>query len=81
MGCGVGDTIYPLKEKYPNLKFFGCDFSSKAIEWCKLAEPYDPKKTIFQVCDLVNDEIPSDFELPDLVTLIFVLSAISPENH
>lgn len=31
--------------------------------------------------DLVNDEFPKEFESSDLVTLIFCLSAISPENY
>ena len=29
------ECISYLKEKYPNIRFFGCDFSSKAIEICK----------------------------------------------
>jgi hypothetical protein len=33
------------------------------------------------VCDLVKDEIPAYFEKGDLVTLIFVLSAVAPESH
>ena len=33
------------------------------------------------VVDLVKDPFPIEFEQPDLITLIFVLSAISPENH
>jgi len=82
MGCGVGDTIYPIKEEYPNVKLYACDFSSKAIEWVKKAPGYDPTRVIAEVCDIVKDEIPITFDPPaDLVTLIFVLSAISPENH
>lgn len=43
LGCGVGDTIYPLMKVYPTIKkYYACDFSSKAIEWVKKAEPYDP---------------------------------------
>ena len=33
-----------------------------------------------EVCDLVKNNIP-DFPSPDLASLIFVLSAIAPENH
>ncbi|KAL4481669.1 hypothetical protein ABPG74_007758 [Tetrahymena malaccensis] len=83
LGCGVGDTIYPLMPQYPAIKkFYVCDFSSKAIEWVKKAEPYDPERVVAEVADLVNDPIPATFNPPaDIVTLIFVLSAISPENH
>ena len=35
---------------------------------------------LLEVCDLVLNILPP-FEKPDLATLIFVLSAISPENH
>jgi hypothetical protein len=31
------------------------------------------------VCDLVKDPLPPNFKRPDLGTMIFVLSAISPE--
>jgi len=33
------------------------------------------------VADLVVDEIPMEMESPDFSSLIFVLCAISPENH
>ena len=34
-----------------------------------------------EVCDLVKDEIPAYFEPGDIVSLVFVLSAIAPEHH
>jgi len=50
LGCGVGDTIYPLMQLYPTIKkYYVSDFSSKAIEWVKKAEPYDPTKVIAEV--------------------------------
>ncbi len=82
LGCGVGDTIYPLLDEYKNIKrIYGVDFSAKAIEWVRKVDQYDPARVIVEVCDLVKDEIPKNIISTDLVTLIFCLSAISPENH
>ncbi|CAD8055409.1 unnamed protein product [Paramecium sonneborni] len=81
MGCGVGNALFPLKKNYTFFKkVYGFDFSKRAIDVLKTNELYD--ETVYQacVCDLVLDPLP-DFERPDLGTLIFVLSAISPENH
>jgi len=81
LGCGVGNTIFPLSQKYSNLLVYGFDFSPKAIELLKKNPEYDPKRMIVEVCDLVKDPIPMNFEAPDFCSLIFVMSAISPENH
>lgn len=81
IGCGVGNTIFPLANKYKNLMVYGFDFAPKAIELLKKNSEYNPKTMVVEVCDLVKDAIPSHFESPDFASLIFVLSAISPENH
>ena len=83
MGCGVGNTIFPLAERYPNLICYGFDFSPRAINILKEGSEYKAKqdKIFAEVCDLVLDPIPASFAKPDFCTLIFVLSAISPENH
>lgn len=81
MGCGVGNALFPLKTSYPFFrKVYGFDFSKKAIDVIKASELYKPDEFEVCVCDLVLDPLPN-FERPDLATLIFVLSAISPENH
>lgn len=81
LGCGVGNTIFPLAQKYPNLQMFGFDFAPKAIELLRKSADFDPKRMTVEVCDLVKDAIPANFDSPDFCSLIFVLSAISPENH
>ena len=32
MGCGVGNTLFPLLRDYPFFDFLGCDISATAIE-------------------------------------------------
>ena len=62
MGCGVGNTLYPLKVNYPFFrKVYGFDFSKKAIDVIKTAEYYKPEEFEVCVCDLVLDPLPVEF--------------------
>jgi methyltransferase-like protein 6 len=83
MGCAVGNTIFPLCQSYKNIFCYGFDFSPNAIDILKESEEYkkNTDRIVVAVCDLVLDPIPVSFEKPDFCTLIFVLSAISPENQ
>ena len=36
VGCGVGNTIYPLREECPALFFYGCDLSPRAVDIVKV---------------------------------------------
>lgn len=36
VGCGVGNTVYPLLEENPNLFIYAFDFSKIAIELLKV---------------------------------------------
>lgn len=82
LGCGVGNTLYPLVESFPNIICYGFDFSPRAVKMIQENEVTlkHPGQIIVEVADLVKDPIPVSFPAPDLATLIFVLSAISPEN-
>lgn len=53
----------------------------RAINLIKEHKEYNQEIIKVDVCDIVTDNFPKDFLNPDLVTLVFVLSAISPENH
>uniref|UniRef100_A0A914CC79 tRNA N(3)-methylcytidine methyltransferase n=1 Tax=Acrobeloides nanus TaxID=290746 RepID=A0A914CC79_9BILA len=82
-GCGVGNLIFPLMEFYPYWKFCGFDFSNHAIQLLNdRAEKLDVK--IFShVLDITDEDAVAGLQLPsaDLISLVFVLSAISPNKH
>ncbi|KAJ1973326.1 hypothetical protein H4R35_004177 [Dimargaris xerosporica] len=82
VGCGVGNFIFPLLESNPGLFAYACDFSPRAVEMVKSHAQYDTARCQAFVCDLTADEL-SDTVPPatiDLVSMIFVLSAIPPEK-
>jgi SAM-dependent methyltransferase len=83
VGCGVGNTLFPLYEDLPLLSIQGCDISAKAIEIIKESPQYSPKTFNVSVCDISKQLLPFEDNSSEIVTLIFTLSALSPEqfNH
>ncbi|KAI4377833.1 hypothetical protein MLD38_015405 [Melastoma candidum] len=82
VGCGAGNTIYPLIATYPNVFVHACDFSSRAVDLVKTHKDFTENRIDAFVCDLTADDL-SQFVPPasvDIVTMIFVLSAVSPEK-
>lgn len=83
MGCGVGNTVFPLLESNPNLFFYAFDFSARAVQLLKEHPLYaSTGRCSGHVCDIVNDPLPTEIALQslDFVMMIFVLSAISPQK-
>lgn len=83
VGCGVGNLIFPLiAESYNNYFVYACDFSPRAVELVKANDLYDPTKMTAFTCDITKEDVFK--EIPpqslDIITMIFVLSAIHPEN-
>lgn len=83
VGCGVGNLIFPLiAEKMNDYFIYACDFSPRAIEFVKHNNLYDEKSMKAFTCDITSEEIFN--EIPeqslDIITMIFVLSAIHPNN-
>ena len=81
MGCGVGNSFYPLIVRVPNLYINAFDFSKRAINMSKTHPMYEKEKYRINVydLDLVKDDIPNKNN--DYGILMFVLSAIKPEEH
>lgn len=84
VGCGVGNTVFPVLKtnNNPNLKVYCCDFSPTAIQIVKEHQDYTPDRCNAFVCDITDDSAPVPFSNNslDIIILIFVLSAISPEK-
>ncbi|KAK3811137.1 MAG: S-adenosyl-L-methionine-dependent methyltransferase, partial [Benniella sp.] len=84
IGCGAGNTMFPmlLESKNPELFVYGCDFSSTAVEVVRSNPNYDEKRCKAFVWDLGGDDIPPEVqpESMDVLVLIFVLSALHPDK-
>ncbi|XP_063342716.1 tRNA N(3)-methylcytidine methyltransferase METTL6 isoform X2 [Pelmatolapia mariae] len=67
-GCGVGNCIFPLLEDDLNIFVYACDFSPRAVEFVR--------------CDLTKDDLMENVpeSSVDVITLIFVLSAVHPDK-
>jgi SAM-dependent methyltransferase len=85
LGCGVGNTIFPLQEKLPELHCVGVDFSDTAIRLLKENPLFRPDRCEGYVVDIVHDNLQQKTSIPngtiDVALLIFVLSAIAPEHY
>jgi len=82
VGCGVGNFVFPTLAKNPSLFIYACDFSSRAIDMVKANEQYNESRCKAFVCDLTVDDLSATVppETADMVSAIFVLSAIPPEK-
>ncbi|KAJ6994647.1 hypothetical protein NC653_017452 [Populus alba x Populus x berolinensis] len=82
VGCGAGNTIFPLVASYPNIFVHACDFSPRAVNLVKTHKDYLETCVGAFVCDLTVDDLSKEISPSsvDIVTMIFVLSAVSPEK-
>lgn len=86
VGCGAGNTLFPVlsTNENPDLKIIGADFSKRAVEIVRESENFDPNHAEAWVWDLANEEneLPGNMqpESVDIVVMIFVFSALAPEQ-
>ncbi|KAI6218302.1 putative methyltransferase NSUN5 [Aphelenchoides besseyi] len=81
VGCGVGNSVFPMLEMSPDLFVYCCDFSSSAIEMVKQNPKFDSNRCLPFVWDITSDStVPIEPNSLDHILCVFVLSAIPPEK-
>ncbi|KAL2551625.1 S-adenosyl-L-methionine-dependent methyltransferase superfamily protein [Forsythia ovata] len=82
VGCGAGNTIFPLLAAYPDIFIHACDFSPRAVNLVKMHKDFAEARVNAFVCDLTVDDISQQISPSsvDIVTMVFVLSAVAPEK-
>eukprot|EP00051_Salpingoeca_urceolata_P002868 m.53386 g.53386 ORF g.53386 m.53386 type:complete len:403 (-) comp12378_c0_seq2:88-1296(-) len=82
VGCGAGNTVFPLlaADPDPGLFVYACDFAASAVDIVLNHNQYNPRRCHAFVCDIASTAPPLPEASLDVVVLIFVLSALKPET-
>jgi tRNAThr (cytosine32-N3)-methyltransferase len=89
LGCGAGNTMFPIlaENKNPNFHIRGSDFSAKAVSLVKSQPLYREQRLLGTVSASVYDMSTPDTlpegigpESVDVVFMIFVFSALAPSQ-
>ncbi|KAK4053104.1 hypothetical protein OIV83_001839 [Microbotryomycetes sp. JL201] len=85
LGCGPGNTLFPLlaNNENPQLRLHGYDYSKEAVELVKTNPAYDPNIVTSDVWDLSSKSgLPPTLEpnSVDVAVMIFVFSALHPDE-
>ena len=84
VGCGVGNFLYPLiEENKINLFIHATDISPRAVQMVQDNPLYDPERINAFQCDITKDDCFCNNVEPesvDIASLIFVLSAVRPNE-
>ncbi|XP_072969079.1 tRNA N(3)-methylcytidine methyltransferase trm141-like isoform X2 [Typha angustifolia] len=80
VGCGAGNTLFPLLVAFPEILVHACDFSPHAIELLKENGNLRSDQVNAFVCDVTMDNLCEHIKPAsvDVVTMIFMLSAVPP---
>ncbi|KAH7702457.1 Methyltransferase-like protein [Aphelenchoides avenae] len=81
VGCGVGNTTFPLLQSNPRLYMHSCDFSATAIDILRGNELFDAQRCDPFVWDITIETDHIEPGSLDYVLCIYVLSAIPPEKQ
>lgn len=94
VGAGAGNTAFPLINNNENeeLKVFACDYSKNAVKVMRESEHYNEKFMRAEVWDVTSEEEEVQGEIKsamppgveegsvDVVILIFIMSALAPDQ-
>lgn len=84
IGAGAGNTAFPILKANQNLKLmiYACDFSVKAVNLIRASVNYDERFIRAEVWDVSSATLPPGVteNSIDVVLLIFVFSALSPQQ-
>ncbi|KAM3262253.1 hypothetical protein ACQJBY_052764 [Aegilops geniculata] len=82
VGCGAGNTIFPLLATYPDIFVHACDFSSRAVDLVKKHKDFRSDRVNAFACDITSEQLTEAVEPSsvDIVTMIFMLSAVAPDK-
>ena len=83
VGCGVGNLVFPLLEEKLPLYIYCCDFSPRGVQFVKDHDLYDEKRVKAFQCDITTDTLLTELgeDSVNMITCIFVMSAIHPDKH
>eukprot|EP00882_Tetradesmus_deserticola_P023439 GHRQ01025505.1.p1 GENE.GHRQ01025505.1~~GHRQ01025505.1.p1 ORF type:complete len:293 (+),score=136.66 GHRQ01025505.1:102-980(+) len=82
VGCGVGNSIYPLLDINPQLRVYACDFSATAVQLVQQHPEYAGGRVEAFVADITQTQLAQQLPGPcvDYCSMVFVLSAVAPEK-
>ncbi|KAL6901861.1 hypothetical protein ACP4OV_004737 [Aristida adscensionis] len=71
VGCGAGNTIFPLLSTYPDIFVHACDFSPRAVDLVKKHKDFRPDWVNAFVCDITSEQLTENMEPSsvDIVTM------------
>ncbi|KAG9140991.1 hypothetical protein Leryth_012581 [Lithospermum erythrorhizon] len=78
VGCGPGNTIYPLLDAFPNMYVHACDFSPQAISLVKGHPNFNASQMNVFVCDVATDDLSISIS-PSSVDVITLVSTRSQD--
>ena len=83
VGCGAGNLVFPLLSEHTERRMFiyACDFSPRAVQLVRNNPNYDETRMKAFECDITAGDLEEKLqnEKVNIVSLVFVLSAIKPE--
>ncbi|XP_024022656.1 uncharacterized protein LOC21396639 [Morus notabilis] len=82
IGCGSGSSVFPLLAAFPNIYVHACDFSPQAILLLKANVNFREDRVNAFVSDVTHEDLCDNIDpfSVDVVTLVFMLSAVSPRK-